>query len=483
MIQYVADFLIFFPVLIGIIGLLVRERSDRIWLAAVVSAGFASIGALVALIAAYLRSDFDLEHWTLISWAPHWGFEIGLHIDFFSAAQALLVSWLFLTSFSLARESFSGHRSKLVASLTLCSAMLGAVLSANLLTFLAFSAAASLFASFLLGLEKSPDAPQDAVRLGMVALSSDLLLLICVLGTNKQIVAGDMFKFVLLGNNISGDTVLFFIFLFAALFKTPLPPFHPHHSSIFRSIELDHLLPRAVLGGLGLFLIFRFMPQLYPGQLKQFATTLMGFGMFSILAGGLYVLKARGIRAWLFASGLILSGLAVSGFASISSLGWLGGWIVYWFGAIAVALAIGLSVVAERRPNTFSINAVREAPFFGFFAIVSVTAIAGMPISLLYFGIVFIFGGAASAFSGFAWIAFIAVPLILGGAIYRLFFQFQAGEKRSATGGFTDLTFAEKVALSPLLIFLVGTFLCSGYVLTGIGRAVNNAISLLGWGG
>ncbi len=445
----------------------------------------ALVALLLVAIGAGLLSELLADsnglatrRWVGVHFSSFWSQNFEFRIDLFSLAQGFFSVWTFLAAFFVDQEGWSGHRSKLSAALLLLVGVLGAVFSGNLLTFAAMSTLSLIPATLLVGWDGSEDSGLFAQRFGMLGFGGGTLLVITYLGLHPAVKPEE---FQILGSFGLKD-VLFLMFGVAMLARAPLVPFHAAQWTLLRMKHLAHVIPLLLAWNIGLFGFFRFGPELFPVQMVKFSGALAGLAATSLFVSALLVLRQGRNRQFVYGLHLFLVSAALLGFSALNRLGWMGAWLVLWLSGMTACVAWCLLVVWERRGIDFRLSHLAGAPMFGAVSAYTTAALVGLPVSLLFFSLMFTFVGASEAFRWMYLMVAAAVPLILVAAVRRLFFAQANQKEQSRTGGeFPDLSRSEQLAIFPMVIFLILSMLFINPISARMSGASGAALKAAGW--
>ena len=361
-----------------------------------------------------------------IDWVPALGISLTLTLDGFSWLFALLITGIGTLVTIYAGAYFAekpAHKgaSFLAMILVFMSAMLGTVLSDNLIALYLFWEMTSLVSFLLIGFDTHrPEARKAALQSlvvtagGGLALFAGILLIGMVLGTyslsevaarSDELVAspyaGAIMVLVLLGAFTKSAQVPFQFWLPAAM-EAPTPASAYLHS--------------ATMVKLGIYLLARFDPIF--AAMPAFGTILVVFGTATMLAACLSALTREGYKAILAQStvaslGVLVMLIGLDGeVAATATIGFILAHALY---KAALFFCAGTAIHATGRTSLIEINGLAGAlPWTAAGAALAAISMAGLPPTLGFISKEYLFEGQIGSSFGWIWIAF----AVLGNAVF-----------------------------------------------------------------
>ncbi|MFN3579995.1 MAG: monovalent cation/H+ antiporter subunit A [Pseudomonas sp.] len=295
---------IFLPLLGALLPALNREANTR-----ALALLTALPVALSFLIPLYLAPAV-LDGQTLIrelAWAPSFGLSFALRLDALGLLFALLITGIGGLILLYARYYFEGKAAAArfyTLILLFMAAMLGIVLSENLLVMLVFWELTSLVSFLLIGFTSDKSRARRGARMSLVITGGGGLLLLAGLVLLGQIVGSYQLSDVLAaGEQIKGHAhypLILCLVLLGAFTKSAQFPFHlwlPH--AMAAPTPVSAYLHSATMVKAGLFLMARLHPALADTELWFTLVTLTG--MLTLMVGAfvaMFMHDMKGLLAY-----------------------------------------------------------------------------------------------------------------------------------------------------------------------------------------
>jgi multicomponent K+:H+ antiporter subunit A len=233
-------------------------------------AGLVALVALVVVIATYPRVvDGGVVQYKL-SWLPELGLEFNLRMDGFAWVLAVLITGIGLLVVLYARYYMSSAdpvRRLFSLLLAFMGAMLGIVLSGNLIQLVFFWELTSLFSFLLIGYRYQTKQSRDGARMALIITSAGGLCLFAgVLILGRIVGSYDLDRVLASGAAIRADSLYIpalILILLGALTKSAQFPFHfwlPH--AMAAPTPVSAYLHSATMVKAGVFLLLRLWPAL-----------------------------------------------------------------------------------------------------------------------------------------------------------------------------------------------------------------------------
>ncbi|UFN47925.1 DUF4040 domain-containing protein [Roseomonas sp. OT10] len=254
-----------------------------------------------------------------IPWVPSLGVGLDLRLDGFSMLFALLITGIgalvVVYAGAYLKEKPWRTRARFYTLILLfMGAMLGAVLSDNLIALFVFWELTSLLSFLLIGFEGgSPTARRSASQSLLVTAGGGLALLAGILMLGAQFGTYSLAEITthagdLAPGGISGWVVLFV--LLGAFTKSAQYPFYFWLPNAMQApTPASAYLHSATMVKLGIYLLARFEPVL--GEAPYFRTALVTVGAITMIVAGVQVLRAFSFKAVLAYSTIASLGILV----------------------------------------------------------------------------------------------------------------------------------------------------------------------------
>ncbi len=329
------------------------------------------------------------------SWIPSVGLNIDFRIDGLSLLFALLITGIGTLIYVYAAYYLKGHKliSRFYCYLTLfMAAMLGVVLSDNVLSLFLFWELTSISSFFLIGFDnENEDARKSALTaLGITGLGGFLLLAgFIILGS---IAGTNSIKEMLLSSEVlkqSSEYHLILILIFAGAFtKSAQFPFHFWLPGAMKApTPVSAYLHSATMVKAGIYLLARFAPVL--GNTPMWQNTLIIVGAITMLYAAIHSIFRTDLKGILAYSTIASLGILVMliGIGSETALIAFSAFIVA-HALYKAALFLSAGIIdhkAHTRDVTLLSGLRKKMPKTALAAIVAALSSAGIP---LFFGFI-----------------------------------------------------------------------------------------------
>lgn len=272
-----------------------------------------------ALFAAFLFLWSDGPRTETVSWVPSLGVEIALRLDGFSLLFCLLITGIGALVTVYAGAYFAEKPPEKGANfialiLLFMGAMLGTVLSDNLIVLFVFWELTSLVSFLLIGFDSHQAAARKAALQSLVVTAGGgLCLFAAILLLGSALGTFSLSAIALRGDELAASPLapaILVLLCFGAFTKSAQVPFHFWLPNAMQApTPASAYLHSATMVKLGVYLLARF-DQPFAG-VPAFGTTLVVFGTATLLVGGLRAMMQSGFKAILAQSTVGSLGLLV----------------------------------------------------------------------------------------------------------------------------------------------------------------------------
>ena len=290
------------PLFGAILPIWVRSKSTRVIALMAALPVVASLLLLVSLAPEFLSGSLLIETW---QWVPALGLSFSLRLDALSGLFALLITGVGCLILLYARFYFNGKPTAArfyALILVFMAAMLGLVMSENLLVMLVFWEMTSLVSFLLIGFSWTSREARRGARMALVitaggglALMAGLLLLGLEVGSwqlTEVLAAGEQIK------SSEHYALILTLILLGAFAKSAQFPFHlwlPH--AMAAPTPVSAYLHSATMVKAGIFLLMRLHPALADTALWLNLVTLAG--MATLMLGAFVAMFMHDIKGLL----------------------------------------------------------------------------------------------------------------------------------------------------------------------------------------
>ena len=339
---------------------------------------------------------------------------------------------------------------------------------------------------FLIGIWGGKNRSYASIKFFLYTLMGSLFILIVMIGLYLSVMDGEAHTFSLVqmldgtykpgsildpesGQLIFGYSarvVAFLLLLVGFAIKLPAVPVH----TWLPDAHVEAPTPiSVVLAGLllkvGAYGLLRITYGIFPDIAIQFASLVAGFGVLSILYGGLNALAQNDLKRMVAYSSVSHMGFVLVGLASLSGIGISGAFFhMISHGLISPALFLIVGVIYDRTGNRQMENfsgLAAKMPVYTFFTALFFFAGLGLPGLSGFVGELMVLMGAFGNDALSIWIGVLATLGIAISAAYflwtiqRVFYGKYFVRQAAWEPNMRDLSFREKIMLIPLGILVV----------------------------
>lgn len=466
----ILSFLIFWPVLIGLV-LLVRPGSAR------ATATFAAFGAAVEFAASlWLWHGFvpggSFQFIEFAEWIPSLGIGYRLGVDGISLLLVLLTTFLTVIAVVSSQSAITDrHRGYYASLLFLEAGVIGAFVATDVFLFYVFWEVMLVPMYFLIGIWGGKRRIYATVKFVLFTMAGSLLMLVAILWT-YHFTGGFAGRgtFNLLdwyALNIPAQTQIWLFAAFALAFaiKVPMFPFHTWlPDAHVEAPAAGSIMLAGVLLKLGTYGFMRFAIPIFPEGFAYFDTAILVLAVIGIVYGAKMTLIQDDMKSLVAYSSVSHLGFVMLGLAAMNLIGVTGSLLQQINHGISTgALFLLIGIIYERRHTRMiadygGIFAV--APLFTIvFLIVGLSSI-GLPGTNGFVGEFLILLGAFAKSPLGAVIATIGIVLAAGYILWMVMRVFFGPLANAANETIRDLTGRELATVVPLvgLIFWIGIY-------------------------
>lgn len=497
--QNALSYIFLFPILVALGMLFVPANKANIFR----SATFGAI-AIQLVLSVVLLMQFDKalapQNWAgafqfveKLDWINMSLGSIGtLKIQYYLGVDGISLPLVVLSSFVLLIGVVSSWNIKTKAKgyfilyLILSSSIVGCFISLDFFLFYLCFEFMLLPMFFLIGIWGGKRRSYASIKFFLYTLLGSLFILVVMIGLYMSVVEEGANTFSLLsmmdgayadGSMLDPDSkqlifgysarALAFVFLLIGFgIKLPAVPVH----TWLPDAHVEAPTPiSVVLAGLllkvGAYGLFRILYGIFPDMSFEYAGWVAGFGVVSIIYGGMNALAQRDLKRMVAYSSVSHMGFVLVGLASLTSEG-LSGSLFHMIshGLISPALFLVAGVLYDRTHNRKMENfsgLASKMPIYTFFMALFFFAGLGLPGMSGFVGELMVLLGAFKSTFFSAWIGPLAVTGIIISAAYflwtiqRMFFGNYFVREQAWEQNMFDLTMREKLMFVPLALLVV----------------------------
>lgn len=400
--------------------------------------------------------------------------------DYISALLALSTCTVLITLHYVSREIFENSRATLagVAAYQLC--FLGGLGSGSLFLFSIFLAGSLLPRFILIGLDGSQLKDRLVRESAILNIISFLLLMVCVLvfsgHGNTDLI--DWFQLEGRDSVVRPGVLGFFLLVVSALLSSGLFPFHGNMRKVFLLDSLERSVLLSLQPIWGFLILFRFVPLLFPAELKEFGPSLLLVFSAVLLLASIAFSGANTGRSRVFWMQQILSAFMAIGFFSLLIKGWHGSLTLLFFQSLAIPLYIMVMIFHKRNGGFKNLQEINSHRLLSLTSVVSVLSLLGAPLTIGFYGYLLVIWSLVGNFPISLIFCVLAVPLYVAAGIRIMFFQLNDGEP--STQIYVGLEKSvDLLSVVPIAVFLVFLGLIPKLIMGPMGSAAGSLMSVL----
>jgi NADH-quinone oxidoreductase subunit M len=468
--QWILSLLIFFPLLGAVLVAFTKDAQKARHLAVAVS-------VLEMIFSFHLIAHFNVDSSAMqfaqdLAWLPRGtGIRYTVGVDGLSLLLVLLTTILcplvFLSSYS---SIGSNVKSFLALFLVLESAMIGALVSLDLVLFYVFWEAMLIPMYFIIGVWGGKDRIYATTKFFIYTVIGSLLMLVAfsyLYYAHYQ--ANGIFttSLIELYKTAAALPAGVQIWLFAATalafaIKVPLFPFHTWlPDAHVQAPTPGSVILAGVLLKMGTYGLMRMSIPMFPQAAHDAAPVMIGLGVFGIVYGALIAWRQTDIKKLVAYSSVSHLGFVVAGMFAFNELGFTGAlYQMVNHGVSTGALFLLIGVVYERR-HTREMSEygglAKQMPWYAFFFVVATMGSVALPGTGGFIGEWMILNGVFQVSPAMAAVAGTGVIL---GAIYMLWLVLKVvwgPLNNDENKKLTDCTPRETFVLATLSVFVFAT--------------------------
>lgn len=461
MFEYALSFMIFLPILAGLI-LLVLPVGNQ----AARSIGFA-VSLAVLFLGVELFLGFSgaggLEFAENRPWVESLGIRYSLGVDGISLMVLMAGAILFPMVFTVFATRSKGFYGNLLLTQ---GAMIGAICAIDMVLFYIFWEIMLLPVFFMIGLYGGPKRLPATLKITLYTISGSLLMLaalVFVAVSYHQQFGKWTFDILELSRLQLGGgyaVLAFLMFMVAFAIKIPLFPFHTWLPDAYcEAPSSTTFVLSAIMAKIGVYGVIRFVVPVFEPELARFAVLLSLAGVGGMIYCGLAAIAQKDMKRMLAFSSASHMGIIALGVFCLNVQALTG--TLYQIAAHATSTGVLFLFVGlmEERMQSRDIadfgGIAYRAPLFATFFAIAMLASVGLPGTSGFIGEFLIILGAIE----FNWfIGLLAGTSLIVGVCYMLWmFQRVFFEKpKEGCERFTDLSVVETLTFLPVILLILG---------------------------
>ncbi len=497
--DYILSILIFLPIAAGLVTLLIPRRHDALIRWFTLLASLATFALSVPLFfwfnsrtAAFQFEEF--RPWVqilprIVDGATQYAINYHLGIDGISLMLVLLATFLTPVAMLASWRGITERAREFYFTLLLLEgAMLGVLLSLDLILFYVFWDAMLIPMYFLIGVWGSGNRVYASIKFFIYTLVGSLLMLagIVYLGlTSPAGVTFDVVELARAGVPYGLQYWLFLAFGLAFAIKVPIFPFHTWLPDAHTEAPTaGSVILAGVLLKMGAYGFLRFCLPLFPEASVTFAPLMATLGVIGIIYGALVAYVQPDMKRLVAYSSVSHLGFVVLGIFAFNMEGIQGALIVMVAHGLATgALFLCVGMIYDRRHTRMLADfggVWRVMPAFGALFMIASLASLGLPGLSNFPGEFLVIVG---AFAAKGWLfAFLAASGVVFAAVYVLWLfgrVMQGPTENPDVKTMRDLSVRELFVLAPVALFIVLLGLLPGPMLARTSQSAHALVQTI----
>jgi NADH-quinone oxidoreductase subunit M len=452
-----------------------------------------SSSSIILIYTGLFYFEFDLQHVGL-QFVPNSdlstmiGTQSKFGIDGISYPMVLLANLLSWVAILVSISTISKHiKTYYIWLLLLQSAMIGVFTTQDWALFYIFWEATLIPLFFLINRWGGQKRQVASLNFLLYTMGGSVLMLLSLL-VAFDVAGFHSFAFDKINEGMNGlneqQQILIFLGLLIG-FGVKLPIFPLHGWLSLTYVEAPgpvSILLSGILLKMGAYGLIR-ATEMLPKAALALQTALFILALIAIFYGALLAWRQTDMKRMIAYSSFSHIGIVLLGIASLNSMGMVGAvFQMVAHGLVVAALFMLISLLYARthsRELSDYGSLIRTAPKFAFFMALALIAGIGMPGTINFVAELHIIIAAWQTWH--AWVAVLAVGLILGSVYHLRAAQYLlTGSVKPHTQHIVDLRFGEMLAVSILMIGVIGLGLFPNGLLEMISGSVNPLVAA--WG-
>lgn len=462
----VTVFLIFFPLVVGLLLFALRPSGAKYW---------ALITGIIQFVATvFVASDFtkdaSIQFAVSVPWIESIGLQFSVGLDGISLVLVLLtnllVPFIILSSFQQEHNkpwTFYG------LILMMQMALVGVFTSFDGLLFYLFWELALIPIYFICLIWGGEDRGRITFKFFVYTLAGSLLMLVALMYLYYQTPGAHSFDLKALYEAGASLTTAEQGYIFWGLFiafaiKMPVFPFHTWQPDTYSVAPTQGtMLLSGIMLKMGIYGVIRWLLPVVPLGVAEWGLTAIILSVIGIIYASCIAIIQKDIKRLIAYSSIAHVGLIAGGTFTLTQIGIQGAMIqMFSHGILVVALFFIVDIIFSRTQSRqlVDLGGIRnKAPKLTTVFVIIMLGSVALPLTSGFVGEFLLIN---SLYNYKAVIGAVAGVTIILGAVYmlRTFQKSMSGETNRNTEGFTDLTTQEKLVLYPiaLLVLLIGVY-------------------------
>ena len=481
--DFILSVIIIFPLLGALFGLLVEEKSIKIYGICVT---FIELVLTLILWGKFNNATDELKFVEFIPFFPEYGINYFLGIDGISLFLVIICALLFLICMICA-DFGDKNKHFVLMTLFLQMSIMGVFVSLDALLFVVFWEQSLIPMFYIIGIFGGEKRLFATIKFFIYTFFGSVFMLLGVVAMayfykqNYGVLSFNMIEWQTLNLPLNLQIWMFLAFAFGFAIKTPLFPFHTWLPLTYTQAPfLGSMFLAAMMSKMGIYGFLRFCLPMFSAASAYFANFICILALIMIIYASFIAFKKTNAKEIIAYSSAAHMSVIVLGVFSFNQIGLSGAvFMMLSHALISGGLFIGVGFLERKSANLdiFKFGSLsRKMPLFALFFAVMMLGLIGLPLTA---GFVGEFLCLAGIYALNPWFALVGGCGIIMSAIYalRMFSAMFSGE--SSTLQISDIRGGEILALAPIVVLIIVLGVAPNLVLEQINESTQNLVEMM----